>query len=87
MFALAIDGLQETIEKMESDRSVMHRQMKLDQLLKETAVAKLTEVMQKKDRKSLVQQGSRLDRKKAIELRKLRKDLEVVSNKSQQAVM
>lgn len=87
MFALAIDGLQETIEKMESDRLVMHRQMKLDQLLKETAVAKLTEVMQKKDRKSLVQQGSRLDRKKAIELRKLRKDLEVVSNKSQQAVM
>ncbi|XP_062506755.1 rho-associated protein kinase 2-like isoform X2 [Corticium candelabrum] len=72
----AIDNLNEQIETMENERVATQNKMKLEQLLKETAVAKLTEVMQKKDPRSRPE-GPKSDlRKKERELRKLKKDIE-----------
>jgi hypothetical protein len=63
---------------MESEREAMQKQMKLDQLLKETAVSKLTEVMQKKDPRTRTGATRSDIMKKDKEIRKLRKDLDTV---------
>jgi predicted nucleic acid-binding Zn-ribbon protein len=77
----AIDNLHDQIEKMESEREAMQKQMKLDQLLKETAVSKLTEVMQKKDPRTRTGATRSDIMKKDKEIRKLRKDLDTERDK------
>jgi DNA repair exonuclease SbcCD ATPase subunit len=78
---LTIDNLHDQIEKMESEREAMQKQMKLDQLLKETAVSKLTEVMQKKDPRTRTGATRSDIMKKDKEIRKLRKDLDTERDK------